>query len=217
MWIARCGASRIGNGAIHPKSLFKSQQKAVRIALKLLMNADFNDITTPVDPIYERTWARIACRINAGTLKYRDTVLLGLQEEGHTLVSVLSELEADSDQLKQERDEMKQEAMTGHREECLDVEQAEAITNTEAAVLEQQRTKPDAERFKLRKYQLHQRYGVNVTADLVEKDDSGWLPQIRLHYYLAIGRQYLEERDSRILQNAIASGNPLLSLSKNNK
>ncbi|MBD2123266.1 plasmid replication protein, CyRepA1 family [Trichocoleus sp. FACHB-262] len=207
VWIARCGASRIGNGAIHPNSLFKSQQRAVRIALKLLMNADFDDIATPVDPAYERTWARMACRINAGMLKYRNTVLQGLQEEGHTLLSVSPEAAADSDQLKQERDAMKQEATAGHREECLGVEQAEAITDAEAAVLEQQRAKTDTERFKLRKHQLHQRYGIEVTADLAEKDDNGWLPQIRLHYYLAIGRQYLEERDSRILQNAIASGN----------
>ncbi|MBW4489956.1 MAG: DUF3854 domain-containing protein [Trichocoleus desertorum ATA4-8-CV12] len=207
VWIARCGSSRIGNGAIHPNSLFKSQQKAVRIALKLLMNADFDDIATPVDPVYERTWARMACRINAGMLKYRGTVLHGLQEEGHILLCMIPEPEAESDQLKQERDAMKQEATAGHREECLGIEQAEAITDAEAAVLEQQRAKTDTERFQLRKHQLHQRYGIEVTGDLAEKDDNGWLPQLRLHYYLSLGRQYLEERDSRILQNAIASGN----------
>jgi hypothetical protein len=47
----------------------------------------------------------------------------------------------------------------------------------------------------VRKYDLHQRYGVEVTSDLVLMDDMGWYPQLRLHYFLTLGRQYLSMRD----------------------
>ncbi|MBE9209430.1 hypothetical protein IQ244_23605 [Nostoc sp. LEGE 06077] len=32
---------------------------------------------------------------------------------------------------------------------------------------------------------------------MVEKDDDGWYPQLRLHYYLTVGRQFLASRDSK--------------------
>jgi hypothetical protein len=34
-----------------------------------------------------------------------------------------------------------------------------------------------------------------VTASLVEKDDDGWYPQLRLHYFLTMGQSHLAKRD----------------------
>lgn len=44
---------------------------------------------------------------------------------------------------------------------------------------------------------MSRRYEVEVTPDLVEKDDDGWYPQLRLHYYLTLGRGFLTKRDSK--------------------
>ncbi|MHC5731973.1 MAG: plasmid replication protein, CyRepA1 family, partial [Nostoc sp.] len=41
------------------------------------------------------------------------------------------------------------------------------------------------------------RYEIDVTPDLVEKDDDGWYPQLRMHYYLTLGREFLTNRDTK--------------------
>jgi hypothetical protein len=44
---------------------------------------------------------------------------------------------------------------------------------------------------------LSRRYEVEVTPDLVEKDDDSWYPQLRMHYYLTMGREFLTKRDAK--------------------
>jgi hypothetical protein len=34
-------------------------------------------------------------------------------------------------------------------------------------------------------------------SDLVERDDDGWYPQLRMHYYLTLGREFLTNRDAK--------------------
>ncbi len=69
------------------------------------------------------------------------------------------------------------------------------------------RAKTKEERYKERKGQLSKRYGVEVTPELVEKDDRGWYPQLQLHYYLTVGNIYLTERDRRSLSRLKKPGN----------
>ena len=42
-----------------------------------------------------------------------------------------------------------------------------------------------------------------VDADLVLKDDDGWYPQLRLHYFMSVGREYLKRSDGqRVLKQS---------------
>lgn len=45
-----------------------------------------------------------------------------------------------------------------------------------------------------------------MTASLVEKDDDGWYPQLRLHYFLTMGRLHLVERDASRAKFQIEAG-----------
>lgn len=72
------------------------------------------------------------------------------------------------------------------------------MTPTKYEALQQQRSKTTAERHIERKYKLEQRYGVEVTKELVQKDDAGYYPQLRLHYYLTIGREFVADRDRKL-------------------
>jgi hypothetical protein len=47
---------------------------------------------------------------------------------------------------------------------------------------------------------------VDVTPELVWRDDDGWYPQLRLHYFLTVGREQLVERDSKRAKSQIESG-----------
>ena len=69
------------------------------------------------------------------------------------------------------------------------------------------RAKTQEERYRERKGQLIKRYGVEVTPELVEKDDRGWYPQLQLHYYLTVGNIYLAERDRRSISQLKKQGN----------
>jgi hypothetical protein len=73
--------------------------------------------------------------------------------------------------------------------------------------LKNKRAKTKTERLTERKGNLSKLYGVEVTPELVEKDDNGWYPQLQLHYYLTIGNQFLAQRDKRSLSTMKERGN----------
>ncbi len=204
IWIAPYGIGKIGNGATHHLSLLKSQTKVVRATLKTLLAFDQADIDLTVDPIAQRTWAKIGARINAGMLHYRTTVLTGLKAEGHTIAPAET---ATSDKTRQKiKTQLETISQTNHQAECEAIAAAAPITESEASKLSAQRSKTPEERRKERKYKLHQRYRITVSPDLVAKDDQGWHPQIRLHYYLLMERQHITERDTQIVRKALEAG-----------
>ena len=63
--------------------------------------------------------------------------------------------------------------------------------------LQDKRAKTKTERHQQRKAELSRRYEIDVTPDLVEKDDDGWYPQLRMHYYLTLGREFLTKHDAK--------------------
>ncbi|WP_371416871.1 plasmid replication protein, CyRepA1 family [Dolichospermum sp. UHCC 0259] len=81
--------------------------------------------------------------------------------------------------------------------ECEEVASAQTLTKAEFDKLQEKRSKTKSERQQERKAKLAERYGVDVTPELVGKDDAGWYPQLRLHYYLSLGREFLVVRDAK--------------------
>ncbi|MEO0854428.1 MAG: hypothetical protein AAFY15_13125 [Cyanobacteria bacterium J06648_11] len=76
-----------------------------------------------------------------------------------------------------------------------------------STILQPSCSKPNStpdERAQLRKHQLEKRYCAPLEPERVIQDDNGWFPQIRLHYYLTLGYEYLPKRD-REKAEAIAS------------
>jgi hypothetical protein len=66
--------------------------------------------------------------------------------------------------------------------------------------------KTKTERHQERKALLNERYGVDVTPELVWKDDDAWYPQLRLHYFLTLGREHLAKRDISRAKSQIEVG-----------
>ncbi|MBD1924409.1 DUF3854 domain-containing protein [Microcoleus sp. FACHB-831] len=59
------------------------------------------------------------------------------------------------------------------------------------------RSLTDEERNKVNKYILQQRYGVEVTAQLKQRDDRGYYSQLLTHYYLTHESEYFSLRDKQ--------------------
>jgi hypothetical protein len=91
-------------------------------------------------------------------------------------------------------------------EECCAIANSENISDTEFKKLQDKKAKTKTERHQERKASLNERYGVDVTPELVWKDDDNWYPQLRLHYFLTLGWEQLAERDAKRAKSQIEAG-----------
>jgi hypothetical protein len=204
VWITPRGVAEVGNGSSSPLSLFAAQKQLAKknFWLNQLDQTLLDEDDTPLNSLIAlRCWSKIACRINFSRSIYRQSVLEGLQAEGHRVREVedspvdpyLPEL------LTQIRDRQ-------YSEHCTAITEQSLISDSEREVLRQKKQKTDTECYKERKYDLHQRYQVEVTPDLIAKDDEGWYPKIRLCYYFTLGRQFLQNRDRKKLESELQQG-----------
>ncbi|NJR17512.1 MAG: bifunctional DNA primase/helicase, partial [Calothrix sp. CSU_2_0] len=91
-------------------------------------------------------------------------------------------------------------------EECQAIANSETISDSEFKKLQDKKAKTKTERHQERKASLNERYGVDVTPELVWKDEDNWYPQLRLHYFLTLGREQLVERDAKRAKSQIETG-----------
>ncbi|BBD70222.1 hypothetical protein NIES4072_65880 [Nostoc commune NIES-4072] len=104
-------------------------------------------------------------------------MLAGLVEDGYTIIdaddasddesgAVIESVKAASEQL--------------YTAECQAIADSDELSPTELKKLQDKRAKTKTQRHQQRKAQLSRRYEIDVTPDLVEKDDDGWYPQLRM-------------------------------------
>ncbi len=198
IWIKTTAkGNRIGNGSTSIKGLLYSEHKLTNANIRLLQQADINDFDE-LDVNYSResfhTWAQRACLINDGKNNYRASILSKLIDEGYELYNPDNPSQPDRVNI-----ELKQVRTENYQQFCTEVSDIETPDERELEELKTKRAKTKTERLKERKGNLASRYGIEVTADLVAKDDRGWYNQLKLHYYLTIGNIYLAQRDKRSL------------------
>lgn len=185
----------VGNGAASLGVLLASQHVATRANIALLSeadNADYSCIDENFQPESLQTWGKRACVINAQMLCYRESVLKGLEKDGYTIIDVEDIEPLESEQV---FESVKAASLELHTSECRAVEAAEDISDSELKKLKDKRAKTTTERQQERKAVLKELYGIEVTTSLVWKDSDGWYPQLRLHYFLTLGREHLAQRD----------------------
>lgn len=152
---------------------------------------------------------RLACKELSHRSKYmllKNSGLMGLSpvEERHSWMIYLLLLSKESavevaEQVKEVRNNL-------YEEECIAVSKSETYTDNEYVKAKEKRAKTQEERYRERKTELEKRYDVPVTPDIVEKDDDGWYPQLRLYYYLTIGREFVVPHDARKAKKALEEG-----------
>jgi len=176
IWAASHGIGQIGNGSTSVKSLLASQHKLAKANVRLLQELALDDIELDFQPESLRIWAKMAVRVNLGMIHYRQSILEGLKAEGHQIID--SE-ELVNDAVKAAVTETRTENQIA---EARAVEAEMDTTPTEFEQLQQKKAKTQSERYRERKHLLKLRYGIDVNAALVLKDDDGWYAKIRLYY-----------------------------------
>jgi hypothetical protein len=133
---------------------------------------------------------------------YRATILEALANEGHTVIEPDELDEAAGELTKQAVKETKDSECQVHRNAVAEVE----VDQSKHDELKDKRAKTYTERLQFEKGEIERRYHVPVTPELVEKDALGWHPQIRLHYYLTVGRQHLLTREANVARKQLEAG-----------
>ncbi|WP_306423353.1 hypothetical protein [Nostoc favosum] len=177
--------------------MLRSQHVATQANIALLSAADNDDysyVEQNFQPESLQTWGKRGSVINVEMRRYRESVLAGLVEDGYTIIdaddasddesgAVIESVKAASEQL--------------YTAECQAIADSDELSQTELKKLQDKRAKTKTERHQQRKAELSRRYEIDVIPDLVEKDDDGWYPQLRMHYYLTLGREFLTTRDAK--------------------
>jgi hypothetical protein len=203
VWIRKTGFSRVGNGSTSIRALLASQHQLAKANVNLLTQADFTeDIDLEFQPESLRTWAKKAVVVNLGMANYRATILQALADEGHTVIEPDHLDEAAGELTKDAVKETKDSECQAHRNAVAEVE----VDQSKHDQLKDKRAKTYTERLQFEKGEIERRYNIPVTPELVEKDALGWHHQIRLHYYLTIGRQHLLAREANVARKQLEAG-----------
>ena len=203
IWVAPRGIGTVANGSASVRGILKGEHQVASVTAKLVQTIAYNEELLSAFSASLTAWAKMGARINAGLVQYRATVLDGLRSEGHHVHEWHPAL--DTSEL---LEALKVEREMGHLEECEAVSEAADIDQKQYDKLRLQKAKNPDERHQERKFQVAGRYQVEVTPDLVAKDDAGWYSQLRLFYFLGIGKVFLKERDEQSLDASLKSSGP---------
>jgi Domain of unknown function (DUF3854) len=237
VWASHYGLGKIGNGSSYYREIVDSTTKGVKCNIALLREVDF-DLDQGSDPVALRTWSRMAARVNLSLIHYRQEMRRALECEGHAITIVTDDpmkilgstnysVEAQYD-LTMGNLEVKgyQYLSRYYNPEEIDHiyhmttqirqdnQKAEAIA-VSGSIDDGESTTIGAEsdqRLRQRNRELKSRYAVNVTPDLLLKDEQGWYAQLRLHYYLVHDPLFVRLRDRSMLEDQLQRGNGVLAL-----
>lgn len=203
VWIRKTGFGRVGNGSTSINALLASQHQLAKANVNLLSQADFEeDIDLEFQPESLRTWAKKAVVVNLGMANYRATILEALANEGHTIIEADDLDEAAGELTKDAVQATKKVEYQAHCNAVAGIESDQSNHDE----LKDKRAKTYTERLQFEKGEIERRYHVPVTPEIVEKDDKGWHPQLRLHYYLSDGRQHLLAREANVARKQLEAG-----------
>ena len=208
IWVKKTAKqNRVGNGSVNFLGLIDSQNKLTQANINLLHQAgvtEVDDFHVNFSQASLNAWGKRACVVNAGKNNYRDEVVSKLVSEGYEVHQPDEEDTAAVNQVKEDLQQVRQE---NYQQYCTAVPRAVTPSESELKKLQDKKRKTEPERLIQRKGELIKKYGVEVTPELVEKDDRGWYGQLQLHYYLTIGKVYLAARDQRAVMKMKEYGN----------
>ena len=220
LWLATYGFNRVGNGATSIPNLLTSGHRLTNLNIRLLQKSDLeslDDLDIGFQAESLLCWGKIAVRINAQMIHYRETIIQNLQIRNHSINLAVKKRNNTKKRIKKNDKNLSQshnnliEAIEevrqkNHQLDCQKIAKSQDLNDLKYQALKRSLIKTNKERRQLKKYDLQRRYGIPVTPKLVALDNAGWYQKIRLHYFLTKGRNYLADRDTIIAKKLIDQG-----------
>ncbi|CAD5985104.1 plasmid replication protein, CyRepA1 family [Planktothrix agardhii] len=207
IWAKSVGVGLVNGGCSFSGGIINSTNSVIRKNLELIGKSDKEgfDLEDSCNQRHTQLWAKMGARINAGMWNYRKNICTMLRDAGHRVTGDDAEKQPTTNAEKAVKNfaiETRDENRQTYAEL---VEAAEPITENEYKALKDKKAKTLTELTQEKKYYLEDAYSIPVTSELVLMDEDGWLPKIKLHYYLLNPNQ-AKERDIRHLETAEKNG-----------
>lgn len=210
IWVSEYSPNRIGNGSTDLKQLLAGEHFKAKNNIKMLQSVGLREIPevrfleddSPYSPSLT-LWGKNAVRINLEAKNYRGLLMKKLDDEGYNITPIAPGDKESIEALKDEIKEAKNENYSGHKQAVLN---ADSLSNSEYNSLKEKRELSEGERNQLKRARIERTYGINLTDELITKHDNNWYPQIRLHYFLTVGNDFLADRDQKKLDDSIENG-----------
>lgn len=210
IWVSEYSSNRIANGSTDLNQLLSGEHFKARNTIRSLQSVGLREI--PEFSFLEdgekyspslSLWGKNAIKINLEVKNYREILMRKLKNEGYNVTLIAPGDKESIEALKDEIKEAKNENYSGHKQAVLN---ADSLSNSEYDSLKEKRELSEGERNQLKRARIERTYGINLTDELITKDDDGWYPQIRLHYFLTVGNDFLADRDQKKLDDSIENG-----------
>lgn len=201
----KIGNNYIGNSSQSPKKLLESSQASAKVILKSIGVLDSELDIDGISKLFMDTWAKIGARQNASNRILCELFEDLIKQQGHNLT-------LDQDDLAT----IDPKTIKANKEECQSdrnerIESARELSPIEYESLSKKKSRTLDDICSLRQYEIKKRYG-QCTQETLLLDDDGFYPQLKLYYYLAVGREFLEDRDKRQIKKLSENnGNQLFS------
>jgi hypothetical protein len=210
IWVSEYSSNRIGNGSTDLNQLLSGEHFKAKYTIKTLLSVGLKEVSDfsflEDDQKYSPSltlWGKNAIKINLEGKNYRELLMKKLENEGYNITPIASGDKESIEALKDEIKEAKNENYSEHKQAVLD---ADSLSNSEYNSLKEKRELSEGERNQLKRARIERTYGINLTDELITKDDDGWYPQIRLHYFLTVGNDFLADRDQKKLNDSLEHG-----------
>ncbi|MEA5559310.1 plasmid replication protein, CyRepA1 family [Nodularia spumigena] len=205
LWINNSGLGRIGDGSTSLFSILNCNKKQFKIHVDVLrkIEVDISEDRINGNDSALNAYAKISCRINSEMQDYRNIILKNLAGEGNTIAHKCDYID---ESFKEEITKFRDDNYQREREEVAATDISD-MNDDGYQLLCNKKAKTKLDRYRERKYSLASRYGIeSITPDLILKDDDGYYPQIRLHYYLMMAEHEATERDKKAAENIREKG-----------
>jgi hypothetical protein len=125
-----------------------------------------------------------------------------IQYERGRIEVITDELDSKIQVIKAEAEEIRTQNRVANAEV---ITNAEDISFSKYEKLQDKKAKTPEELAEQQKYYLKDTYKIDVTPELVLKDEDGWLKQLRLHYFY-MNPEQVHDRDANHIKNAVQNG-----------
>jgi hypothetical protein len=210
IWVSDFSPNRIGNGSTDLKQLLAGEHFKAKNTIRTLQSVGLREI--PEFSFLEdgekycpslTLWGKNAIKINLEGKNYRELLMKKLENEGYIITPIAP---GDKESIENLRDDIKSAKNENYSEHKQSVLCSDRLSDCEYSSLKEKRELSEGERNQLKRARIERTYGINLTDELITKDDDGWYPQIRLHYFLTVGNQFLGDRDKKKLDDSIENG-----------
>lgn len=196
---AKRGNSYIGNKSQSPYKLLESTDKTSKTIFSNLGILDSEFDTQGISKLFLDTWAKIGARVNSASRCHQELLEKIIIEQGH----ILTDYEFD--------DEVSKDEIEFNTQECRDKRDNQTLsskdlTPNEVEILEKKKSKTLDEICQLRKSKIKDRYG-DISKEILEFDDDGLSPKLKLYYYTTLGYEFVKDRDKQVISKYLENNN----------